>query len=198
MARARMLKPGFFLNDELAALKPHTRLLFAGLWLIADREGRLEDNAAKIRAQVFPYESVSVGPMLTALVTAGFIVKYEAGGRRYIAIANFSKHQNPHTREPGSTIPAPDEPEAEPGAEPGAGPVLGKVEAMPGRAESVTGVGVGNRNTETESERVTPPLPPSQARGERAPGRRRNQGVKDPVLLHRIDETMERAMRGSA
>lgn len=47
MARARNIKPAFFMNDELAEIDPLGRLLFIGLWTIADREGRLEDRPAR-------------------------------------------------------------------------------------------------------------------------------------------------------
>jgi hypothetical protein len=56
MARARNIKPGFFANDVLAEIDPLGRLLFAGLWTIADREGRLEDRIKKIKAQILPYD----------------------------------------------------------------------------------------------------------------------------------------------
>jgi hypothetical protein len=42
MARIRMIKPGVMENEELAELSPLTRLLFIYLWMLADREGRLE------------------------------------------------------------------------------------------------------------------------------------------------------------
>ena len=50
MARARLLKPGFFTNEDLCELPAFGRLLFAGLWTIADREGRLEDRAIQRHA----------------------------------------------------------------------------------------------------------------------------------------------------
>ena len=39
--RARDIKPGFFKNDQLAECSMAARLLFPGLWMLADREGRL-------------------------------------------------------------------------------------------------------------------------------------------------------------
>ena len=50
MARARNIKPGFFANENLAECDPLARLLFAGLWCLADREGRLEDRPKRIAA----------------------------------------------------------------------------------------------------------------------------------------------------
>ena len=41
MARTRSIKPSFFDNEILGDLPPLTRLLFIGLWGIADREGQM-------------------------------------------------------------------------------------------------------------------------------------------------------------
>src|SRR5262245_4448792 len=60
MARARLLKPGFFTNEDLVELPPAARLLFAGLWTLADREGRLEDRPKRIKLAVLPYDDVDV------------------------------------------------------------------------------------------------------------------------------------------
>lgn len=109
MARTRNIKPGFFLNDELAELHPLARLLFAGLWTIADREGRLEDRPKRIKAEILPYDDCDVDQFLTDLHKSGFILRYIADGDNYIQIINFAKHQNPHIKEPISTIPAPPE-----------------------------------------------------------------------------------------
>lgn len=107
--RLRTLKPGFFSNEELADQPFAGRLLFAGLWLIADRAGRLEDRPKRIRGELFRYEDVDIDALLNGLAEAGFIRRYQVEGMRYIEIANFSKHQTPHVKEPASTIPAPPE-----------------------------------------------------------------------------------------
>lgn len=109
MARSRNIKPGFFRNEMLAECSPLTRLLFAGLWCLADRAGRLEDRPKRIRAEVLPYDDGSVDEMLYELHRAGFILRYQVGEQRFIQVQNFAKHQNPHHREAGSTIPAPAE-----------------------------------------------------------------------------------------
>lgn len=110
MARTRSIKPGFFDNDVLGDLSPLTRLLFIGLWCIADREGRLEDRPRKIKKAVLGYDDVDsdgVEKMLQSLQNTGFIIRYEAEGDRFIQIINFVKHQNPHMKEKGSEIPPP-------------------------------------------------------------------------------------------
>ena len=108
MARARNIKPGFFCNDGLVELPFEVRLLFIGLWTLADREGRLEDRPKRIRMEIFPGDDVNVDQALGMLAKAGFIVRYEVEERRYIEVLNFAKHQNPHPREAASTIPARD------------------------------------------------------------------------------------------
>ena len=106
--RARNIKPGFFMNVDMGELLPQTRLLFIGLWCLADREGRLHDKARRIRAEIFPYdESFDVEAMLSQLLTSEFITRYEVDGEKYISITNFSKHQNPHYKEGPSDIPPP-------------------------------------------------------------------------------------------
>ena len=111
MARARNIKPGFFKNEDLAECSPLARILFAGLWCLADRAGRLEDRPKRIRAEVLPYDDGSVDDMLNELHEAGFILRYQVGEHRFIQVLNFAKHQNPHHREAESTIPAPEMPE---------------------------------------------------------------------------------------
>lgn len=108
MARLRTLKPSFFTNDTLAEVDPLGRLLFQGLWCIADREGRLEDRPKRIKAEVLPYDDCNVDAMLDELARRDFITRYTAGEQRYIQVTNFGKHQTPHIKEAASTIPAPD------------------------------------------------------------------------------------------
>lgn len=118
MARSRNLKPGFFKNETLAECSPLARLLFAGLWCLADRAGRLEDRPKRIRAELLPYDDGSVDDMLNDLHQAGFILRYQVGEQRFIQVLNFGKHQTPHHKEPASTMPAPDLPKSNLGQAP--------------------------------------------------------------------------------
>lgn len=108
MARSRNIKPSFFTNDELAEIPAIGRLLFIGLWTLADREGRLEDRPKRIKAQLFAYDEVDCDAMLGELERAGFIQRYVAQGVRCIHIVNFLKHQMPHHKEAASELPPPD------------------------------------------------------------------------------------------
>lgn len=105
MARSRNIKPKFFTNEELAECSPLARLLFAGLWTVADREGRLEDRPKRIKAELLPYDQCDVDQLLTELAAGGFIARYLAESSRCIQVLNFSRHQHPHVKEPQSQIP---------------------------------------------------------------------------------------------
>ncbi len=107
MARARNIKPGFFSNDDLVELPFEGRLLFIGLWTIADRAGRLLDRPKKIKMDLFPADNVDIDALLNGLAERGFLHRYEAKGIKCIQIINWSKHQNPHIKETDSTIPEP-------------------------------------------------------------------------------------------
>lgn len=98
MARIRTIKPDFFLDDDLCELSPLHRLLFAGLWTLADCEGRLEDKPKKIHIQILPYDKCDVDRMLSDLSAKrsnghSFIRRYSVDGSGYIQIPNFRKHQ---------------------------------------------------------------------------------------------------------
>jgi hypothetical protein len=111
--RSRIVKPNFFKNEDLARLDPLARILFEGLWCMADREGRIEDRPARIKAEVLPYDAVNIDELLDALaVRPGpgsdpFIIRYTVEGRRFIQITN-PENLNPAHREPASQIPPPD------------------------------------------------------------------------------------------
>ena len=120
MKRTRQINPGFFTNDELADITPLGRLLFAGLWVIADREGRLEDRPKKIKAEILPYDNCDVDDLLNQLQNAGFIKRYKVDIPRtdqgntmdtpkadvgIIQVVNFTKYQHPHRNESASTLP---------------------------------------------------------------------------------------------
>jgi hypothetical protein len=99
VARARNIKPAFFVNDDLSDCKPLARLLFIGLWTIADWEGRLKDRPRQIKAQILPYDKCDAESLLINLEQSGFIQRYTVQGQPVIQVTNFSKHQNPHKNE---------------------------------------------------------------------------------------------------
>lgn len=103
--RARNIKPAFFKNYDLADCGPVCQILFAGLWCLADKEGRLENKPRLIKAELFPYYDVDINRELTVLERLKFIRTYSVDGIDVIEVPNFKKHQNPHHTEKNSILP---------------------------------------------------------------------------------------------
>lgn len=110
MPRIRYLKPDFFTDEHIAELPYEARLVFQGLWCLADREGRLEDRPKHLKVMLMPYDKIDMDKALERL-RAGvkpFISRYQVNDQLYIQILNFAKHQKPHHTEKDSIIPVED------------------------------------------------------------------------------------------
>ncbi len=104
--RARNIKPGFYKNEDLIECSLAARLLAPGLWMMADRDGRLEDRPKRIKLEIFPCDNFDVNQLLDELASHKHITRYEVGGQHFIQINKFSDHQRPHTNEAQSVIPS--------------------------------------------------------------------------------------------
>lgn len=107
MARLRTIKPDFFLDEELSGVSIEAHFLLAGLWTIADREGRLEDRPRRIQVQVFPYRQVNVDACLDELHQAHRVIRYSVEGKPLLQIVDWARDQRPHIREAPSHLPPP-------------------------------------------------------------------------------------------
>jgi hypothetical protein len=179
--RTRSIRPGFFTNDTLGELQPVVRLLFAGLWTVADRDGRLLDRPKKLKAELLAYDHVNVDKALDQLATKGFIERYEGGGERCIQVHNWRKHQHPHPREDASVLPAPNGYEAGPELTTGSDPepdlatAEPRPEPDPGAPPARLVASSSSSSRSFNSLRERPPNPPADARGR--PRRRRRDGA---------------------
>ena len=101
MARSRNIKPSFFDNDKLADGNcPLGRLLFIGLWGIADYNGNLEYRPRRIKKQLLAYDECSIEKLMINLEQSGFITSYSYDMENiFVNIGTFLKHQNPHPNE---------------------------------------------------------------------------------------------------
>ena len=94
MARNRMLNPEFWLDEDLAKLSAHARLLYQGLWGICDDNyATLPNRPEWIKAQVFPYEQLDIRLLLGELSVSGHIILFRFEEQEYWYIKNFFKHQ---------------------------------------------------------------------------------------------------------
>jgi hypothetical protein len=109
MARTRSVKPSFFKNEFLAECEPMARLLFIGLWTLADSQGRMEFRPLRIKAELFPYENCDILSLLRQLSERGFVRAYESGDVKVLEIPTFGEHQRCHPDERDEGLPPPDE-----------------------------------------------------------------------------------------
>lgn len=147
MPRIRSVKPGFFKNEVLCELSPWHRLAFEGLWMCADREGRMEDRPKRLKAEIFPYDDLDLDAIIWDLTAAGFVIRYERDGVRLIWVPTFRDHQHPRQDEADSVLPS---------FEPGTGRVKGALSTIGiGRDGTVTGVSLPSDDQVTTKRIVT-------------------------------------------
>lgn len=113
MARIRSIKPEFFIDEDLQDLEAsnlgaYCMLVFAGLWAIADREGRFEWRPRKLRLSILPYIDFDLSNTMDVLLEHGYLIRYEVEEKQYGAIKNWSRHQIVSRDEPPSEIPSSD------------------------------------------------------------------------------------------
>lgn len=85
------------------------RIAFAGLWTVADREGRFKWAPRELKLDCLPHDPVEFVDVLDVLSRSGFIQHYQVNGRCYGVIPGFLEHQVVPTREAQSGLPSPSE-----------------------------------------------------------------------------------------
>ena len=99
MARIRTIKPEFWKSEAIVRLPIRTRLTFIGLWTYVDDNGVGIDNEKLIVAELFPLEDdprdtlANVSRDIQILAEESRIIRYTVGGKRFLAISNWSEHQ---------------------------------------------------------------------------------------------------------
>lgn len=111
MANKRMTSSDMFEDEFFTSLSIFGRLLWIGIFTkLADDQGRLRDNSALIRSNIFPLDDINledIEVVIQAYSKAGRIVRYEKDGKKLIQIVNWWKHQKPRWAS-ASNYPAPD------------------------------------------------------------------------------------------
>lgn len=111
MTSKRIIDSALFEDDFVGGLDFFGRYLWIGLFsAVADDQGRFLDNAAIIRAKVFPFDAVTdaqVEAVLVQLAEAGKITRYLVDGKRLVQINHWWVYQQPSWALP-SRFPAPE------------------------------------------------------------------------------------------
>lgn len=97
MARIRTTKPEFWADEKLAPQPAITRLVYMGLWSMADDAGRIVDSVKQIDAFLFPETEDSSRESLDTLTELKRIVRGRtASGQPVIQIVNWHHQKIDH------------------------------------------------------------------------------------------------------
>jgi len=113
MARIRSIKPGLFRSRSVKLLNSDQKLVWIGLWPVADDEGRLLDETGILVGDLWALSmsEAKLDRILDQIHDLGRIIRYEVAGQRYIQVTNFREHQRIDKPTP-SVIPPPPPQEA--------------------------------------------------------------------------------------
>jgi hypothetical protein len=110
MATRRMIASDIFEDEFFTSLTHFQRLIWLGLIIsCADDQGRMQDNAALVRARLCPQEDVSVDQIeeiLFYFCQKRKILRYQIEDRKCIQLINWQKYQKIQYSHP-SKYPAP-------------------------------------------------------------------------------------------
>lgn len=166
------MRPEFWADRQLAkSTSRDARLLYHGLWNLADEEGRAPGSAEYIKGVIYPYETDidadDVDAMLAELAAAGKVVRYVVAGDPYLWLPNLGKHNRLNPTVTPSKLPPPPEPDPdEPALFDISVPVRGDsgIGAEPVRNDSAPkggrGKGLGIRVVGAPNARTEPEPPP--------------------------------------
>lgn len=106
MARIRSVHPGIWTDEAFALLSDSAKILFIAIWTECDDAGAFEWKPLQLKMRLRPATAEDVSAiqvLLSEMIEADLIMKYEIEGRIYGAVRNFMKWQSP--RKPGYKIP---------------------------------------------------------------------------------------------
>lgn len=108
----RLLREGICTSDAINSLTTEEEVLFYRLLVVVDDFGYMDARPAIVKAECFPLRDTvipaKVEAWLVALAGAGLIVRYQSGGKPYLAIAKWehrirSRQKYPGPQDDGST-----------------------------------------------------------------------------------------------
>lgn len=113
MPRRRMIDPDFWSDGKIKKLTFVERLFFIGLFNHADDEGRILADPSFLRAQIFPYDNISIKDILKMrdrIAESPNVLIYSQNGNdgeEYLAFLKWDEYQKPDHARPSKIPPPP-------------------------------------------------------------------------------------------
>ena len=104
--KIRSVRPEFFTDAKMARLSHSARLLYIGLWCLADDDGRGRLLPKQIEGELFPYEKIDFLGLWHELETMRRVRAYQIDGEHFFVIPKFTAYQKPN-RKYDSKLPEP-------------------------------------------------------------------------------------------
>lgn len=97
MARKRMIDPNIWQSEDFSKLSTLAKLVFIGLFSLADDEGRGRSNPVYLKSNLFPYEegirSADIDKTLSEISSNMSVIFYSCDGSKYYSLYNWNTWQ---------------------------------------------------------------------------------------------------------
>ena len=97
MARKRMIDPNIWQSEDFSKLSTLGKLVFIGLFSLADDEGRGRSNPVYLKSTLFPYEegirSTDIDKTLSEISSNMSVIFYSCDGSSYYSLYNWNTWQ---------------------------------------------------------------------------------------------------------
>lgn len=97
MARKRMIDPNIWQSEDFSKLSTLAKLVFIGLFSLADDEGRGRCNPVYLKSTLFPYEegirSADIDKTLSEISSNMSVIFYSYNGSNYYSLYNWNTWQ---------------------------------------------------------------------------------------------------------
>lgn len=97
MARKRMIDPNIWQSEDFSKLSTLAKLVFIGLFSLADDEGRGRSNPIYLKSSLFPYEegirSADIDKTLSEISSNMSVIFYSCDGSNYYELLSWNTFQ---------------------------------------------------------------------------------------------------------
>jgi hypothetical protein len=93
----RMIHTKIWLNESFSTMHPLSRLLYIGLVILADDDGRLKGNTTLLKSQIFPFDAKmkieTFKVLLKEVIKSKLVELYRVNGEYFLCHPNWKRYQ---------------------------------------------------------------------------------------------------------